>query len=100
MATALNNLGGLYYNIWDLQKAEEFFLKSLKIRETIYGEIDSNVASSLSNLSFLYDSNGKKEEALNFALKAYKMSDKIYGPKHPETVKYQKHYQMMVKKNK
>ena len=100
VATALNNLGGLYYNIWDLQKAEEFFLKSLKIRETIYGEIDSNVASSLSNLSFLYDSNGKKEEALNFALKAYKMSDKIYGPKHPETVKYQKHYQMMVKKNK
>lgn len=100
VATALNNLGGLYYNMWDLQKAEEFFMKSLKIRETIYGEIDSNVASSLSNLSFLYDSNGKKEEALNFALKAFKMSDKINGPKHPETVKYQKHYQMMVKKNK
>ena len=100
VATALNNLGGLYYNMWDLQKAEEFFLKSLKIREIIYGEIDSNVASSLSNLSYLYDSNGKKEEALNFSLKAFKMSDKIYGPKHPETIKYQKHYQLMVKKNK
>jgi len=38
VATAMNHLGALYRNMGNLSKAEEFHLKSLKIRLNLFGE--------------------------------------------------------------
>jgi len=51
---SLNNLGLLYQKSWNLVKAEEFYLKSLKIKQYLFGENHADVATSLNNLRLLY----------------------------------------------
>jgi len=68
--SVLNSLGNLYKNHGNFPKAEEFYLKSLKIRLNIFGENHSNVAESYNNLGLLYDNIGNLPKAEEFSLKS------------------------------
>ena len=60
------NLGLLYDNMGNLQKAEEFYLKSFKIYENLFGENHSDVATSYNNLGSLYYNMGNLPKAEQF----------------------------------
>ena len=68
-----HNLGFLYDNVGNLPKAEDFHLKSLKIRQNLFGENHSNVAGSYNNLGSLYENMGNLQKAEEFYLKSLKI---------------------------
>ena len=63
VGTSYFNLGSLCENMGNLPKAEEFYLKSLKIYENLFGENHSDVAMSYNNLGGLYGEYGKFTES-------------------------------------
>ena len=66
----------------NLPKAEEFYLKSLKIRQNLFGENHSNVATSYNNLGSLYDNMGNLPKAEEFYLKSLKIRQNLFGENH------------------
>ncbi|WP_269851911.1 tetratricopeptide repeat protein [Methanosarcina horonobensis] len=66
IATALNNLAGLYQNKGEYEKAESLYNRALEIIRNSLGEEHPNVAITLNNLAGLYVSVGRFEEALLF----------------------------------
>ena len=71
----------------NLQKAEEFYLKSLKIRENIFNEMDRDVAISYYNLGALNKKMGNLNKAEEFHIKALKIREHLYGENHGDTSK-------------
>jgi len=63
VATSMNNLASLYEKIGDLPKAEDFFLKSIKIFRMLLGENHHKVATGLHNLASLHTIMGQKNES-------------------------------------
>ncbi len=80
-----NNLAGLYRSQGDYQKAEEFYLKALKIREEVLGTNHPDTATTYNNLALLYRSQGDYQKAEEFYLKALKITEEILGTNHPDT---------------
>ena len=77
----------------NLQKAEEFYLKSLKIRQNLFGENHSDVAQSYNNLSLFYSQSIKKPNvSLNYAKKSYQIILGLLGKSHPKTIQYYENY--------
>ena len=74
--------GNLYVNMGNLMKAEEFFLKSLKIRQIAFGENDINVSASLNNLGNLYFNTGNLIKAEDFYSKSFKIEQNILTENH------------------
>ena len=77
-----NSLALLYEKRGDLQKTEEFFLKSMKIKKEVLGENNSDFAMSLNNLAGLYQNVGKLEKAEEFFSKSMKICIDIFGETH------------------
>ena len=78
---AFNNLGSLYDNMGNLPKAEEFYLKSLKIYQNLFGENHSSVATSFNNLGILYKKIGNRQKGEEFCLKSKKIKQNLAGQK-------------------
>ena len=68
----------------NLQKAEDFFMKSLRIRYHHFGENHSDVASSLDNLGTLYKYMGDKMKAEDFFLKSLRIRQTLFDENHFE----------------
>ena len=62
-AETMNIYGMLCNDQGNLQRAEHFFCKSLKIREGLFGMNHSEVAKSLNNLGSLYEKMGEIKKA-------------------------------------
>ena len=67
----------------NLLKAEEFYLKSLKIRQNLLGENHSDVAMYYINLGVLYHNMGNLPKAEEFYLKSLKIRQNLFGENHP-----------------
>ena len=63
----------------NLPKAEEYYLKSLKIRQNLFGEDHCDVAMSLHNLGCFYDNMGNLPKAEEFYLKSLKIRQTLSG---------------------
>ena len=75
LAVALINIGYIHYNQGGIQKALEYFFKSLKIREEIGDKM--GVASCLHNIGATYMYQGNIQKALEFNHKSLKIREEI-----------------------
>ena len=84
LATLANNLSTIYWAMGQLERALEFQLKALTIREKILGENHPDLASSYNNVCTIYYNMGQLERALEFQLKALTIWEKSLGENHPD----------------
>jgi tetratricopeptide (TPR) repeat protein len=75
MAIALNTIGVYYYFVDDLFKAEENYLKGLKLREEIQDK--KGIAGITGNLGLIYNSQGNSKKAIEYYLKSMKMQEEV-----------------------
>ncbi|MBL4668756.1 MAG: tetratricopeptide repeat protein [Flavobacteriales bacterium] len=80
LATSLNNIGYVYKQQNNLNKALEFYNKSLKTREEIGDK--PGIANSLNNIGSLYDNLGKIEKALEHYDRSLKIQEAIGDKKN------------------
>jgi tetratricopeptide (TPR) repeat protein len=95
-ATAYHNIGDVYFQLGNTQKALELFKKALTIRIDVFGEYHPDTATSYNKIGILYyvirkrkkGSKGKKEDydkALNYLNKAKTIREKVFGTNHVDT---------------
>jgi tetratricopeptide (TPR) repeat protein len=70
LATSYRNLGNLYSDKGELDKAENYYLKALEIFEKTLPTNHPNLATSYRNLGNLYSDKGELDKAENYYLKA------------------------------
>jgi len=75
-ARALYNLGVAYYNLGDLNKLENYTLKSLEIGEKIYGESYPDLVNSYLSLITAYVDLKEYEKALSYSNIALTIANK------------------------
>ena len=83
IADSLNKLGNVFYSLSHFQKAKEYFMKSLTMREEIYGKEVAIVASSLNNLGSVYSVLGEHQIAKDYYKRSLALAEKLYGEIHP-----------------
>lgn len=64
LARSLNNLGGLYLSLHQLEKAQKYIGEGWGIRKELLGEDHPELLDSLNNLAGIFVYQGKYEEAL------------------------------------
>ena len=79
---ACSNLGILYLNIPNYNRAEPLYLRALDIWQKAFGENNLNVAAALSNLALIYLNKGDFDKAENFLLRTIAIREKILGQNH------------------
>src|SRR5581483_6209035 len=67
IAISLNNIGGIYITMEDLDEAIEYYHRSLKIRENIHDK--QGITNSLNNIGIVLYKQKKYQEALIYAEK-------------------------------
>jgi len=67
-----------------IAEAETLFLKSLEIRERVYGERHPTIARTLTNLGVLYRGSERKAESEALFLRALQMRKDLFGNVHSE----------------
>ena len=80
----LNTSGQVYDRIGKYSQAEAFHKKALLIRQKIFGEDHTDVASSNNNLATVYQSLGEYNQAKEFNEKALVIWKKIHGEDHAD----------------
>jgi tetratricopeptide (TPR) repeat protein len=83
LATLSNNLASIYKDLGQPEKALEFQLKALKIKEEVLDKNHPDLATSYNNLSLIYSDLGQPEKALEFQLKALKILEEVLDKNHP-----------------
>jgi tetratricopeptide (TPR) repeat protein len=61
LATAYNNIGGVYDNQGKLEYALEMYIKCLNIMKAHYGDNNFNLATTYNNIGNVYKNQGKLE---------------------------------------
>jgi tetratricopeptide (TPR) repeat protein len=85
-ATTYNNLGILYRNIGNHDKAGSFLQKALAIRKRVLNKRDSQTALSYNNLGGLYHSKGNFAKAEFMYKQALAIQKAVLGEKNRDTV--------------
>lgn len=85
IAKSYNNLGSVYWQQGDYEKAFEYDSKALNIRKEVLGEEHPNTAESYNNIGSVYHKQGNYEKALAFHFKALAIREKTLGIDHPDT---------------
>lgn len=80
-----NNIGCAYRAEGDLDKAEDYLLKSLEIWHTELGEKNEETASVSNNLGAVYFASGHYEQSRVMHSMALDARREIFGEKHPDT---------------
>ena len=75
LSGAYNNIGYVHGNYGDINKQLEYFIKSLKIKETINDP--KSLAISLNNIGYVYKILGNYKNAIEFYDRSLKIKDKI-----------------------
>lgn len=84
-ARSYNNIGVVYSNLGDYDKALEHHNKALEIEKALLGENNSDTANSYNNIGAIYKDLGKYDKALEYGFKALKIRKTTFGKKHPFT---------------
>ncbi len=84
IAIYFNNLGLIFHNSGDYDKAEDYYLKALKIREKVLEENHPDLATSYNNLGLLYHDKGDYDKAEDYYLKALNIREKVLEENHPD----------------
>ncbi|XP_046855133.1 uncharacterized protein LOC124448164 [Xenia sp. Carnegie-2017] len=82
VATSLNNLGNVYSDTGNFDKAIEFHEKALEIRKQSLGPNHVDVAWSINNLGNVYKDTGNYDKAVEFHEKALEIRKQSLGPNH------------------
>ena len=69
-ATSYNNIGGVYDNLGDYDKALEYYSKALAICEKVLGPEHPSTATAYDNIGGIYYSQGDYDKALEYFSKA------------------------------
>ena len=85
VASSLNNLGVVYYDLGRYETTESLYLKALEMRKELLEEEHCDIANSLNNLAVLYKKQGRYEEAEPLHLKALEIRKKLLGEEHLDT---------------
>ncbi|PCH67167.1 MAG: hypothetical protein COC01_06465 [Bacteroidetes bacterium] len=75
LAEAYNNIGFIYNNQGEIDKALEYFFLSLKIQEEIKDK--RGMAMSYNNIGFIYSNQGEIEKALEYFFLSLKLREEI-----------------------
>ena len=84
LATTYSNLGLTYGELGNHQKALEYQLKALKIREAALSPDDFALANSYNNLGHSYGNLGNHHRALEYILRALNICEKVFPDDHPD----------------
>ncbi|MBI9018095.1 MAG: tetratricopeptide repeat protein [Phycisphaerae bacterium] len=82
-ATYLNNLGLLYRQLAQYDKAEPLYKQALAIDEEVLGKDHPEVATACNNLASLYSDTNRLKEAEPLMLRALAINEKALGKDHP-----------------
>jgi tetratricopeptide (TPR) repeat protein len=83
-----NDLGIIYDELGNHQKALEYKEKALEIRIELFGEKHSDTAISYNNVGTTYGDLGNHQKALEFQEKALEIIRELFGEKHPYTATF------------
>ncbi|HNP19031.1 MAG TPA: CHAT domain-containing protein [Fulvivirga sp.] len=83
-ADALNNLGLVYWNTGNAEKAKDFILEGLKIRLDLFGSSNEKTAASYNDLGLVLSAKDP-DAALDYYEKALEVYRKIYGENNEKT---------------
>ncbi len=83
VATALNNLAGLFQDQGRYIEAEPLFERAAAIYEAVLGPQHMWVATSLGNLARLYEHQGRYKEAEPLLRRALSIRENLLGPDEP-----------------
>jgi tetratricopeptide (TPR) repeat protein len=84
LATLANNLSLRFRDLGQLDRALEFQLKALEIREQVLDKNHPDLAISYDNLSKIYKDLGQLERGLEFQLKAVEIREQVLDKNHPD----------------
>ena len=84
LATACNNVAATYSALGDHEKALEYDLKALGIREKKLPSDHPDLALSYNNMAVTYGALGDNEKRLEYHLKALGIREKKLPPDHPD----------------
>ncbi len=87
-ASSYNNIGIVYDNLGDYDKALEYHNKALEIFKDVLGENHPDTASSYNNIGIVYDELGDYDKALEFKNKALEIIKAVLGENHPDTAMF------------
>jgi len=94
------SLGGIHYEMENLEKAEKYFKKSMKINLKCYGENHFEVANSYEHFAKLWKKLGNLQKAEEFCKKSLTIFQHLYGENHPQTAKGYSFLANLCKNNK
>ncbi len=83
----LANLGGVYSQMGDLDKAEQFIQRGLEIQEKLAGADHPNVATVLNNLAIIAKTKGDNRKAEALYERAIAIREKALGPNDPQVAR-------------
>jgi Tfp pilus assembly protein PilF len=84
LATRVNNLGAVLYELGEREKAKSCFERALAIDERAFGPEHPNVAEDVNNLGSVFWRNGDHAEAMKCYDRALAIDEKEFGTDHPK----------------
>ena len=84
IATSFNDIGLVYDEQGDYDKALEYYFKALAIYEKVLGMEHPFTATSYNNIGIVCDHKGDYEKALKYHLKALAIREKVLCKEHPD----------------
>ncbi|QVJ81666.1 Tetratricopeptide (TPR) repeat [Prevotella sp. khp1] len=87
-AKSYNNIGIVYFDKGEYDKALEHHLKALDIRKKVLGTEHPDTAMSYYNIASAYGCEDDFYKALEFHLKAHEINEKVLGTAHPATADF------------
>ena len=84
LATGYDNVGSTYGDLGEHQKALEYLLKALAIRERVLPEDHPDLAQSYNNVGSTYGDLGDHEKELEYDLKALAIRERVLPEDHPD----------------
>ena len=84
-AKSYGNIGLVYRNLGDYNKALDYYFKALEIRKDVFGEKHPNTAGTYGNIGVVYHNLEDYDKALEFYNKALEIDKDVLGENHHDT---------------
>lgn len=84
-AGSYGNIGLVYRNLGEYNKALDYYFKALEIRKDVLGEKHPNTAGSYGNIGVVYHNLEDYDKALEFYNKALEIDKDVLGENHHDT---------------